>query len=190
MAYCSNCGAYIPDGETVCVACGNNGASQAAQAQATAQAPNDDNFRKEYEKQQEANKEKSEQWAQQAGVPHSGSSTSQNTGGTPTASKPAESGKTVSSESSSKVFAILSYFSVLCLLPFICCPQDEFAKFHGKQGILLLILSLLVDLLSGMSVIATLLYVARIYLMIKGIMNAASGKMEKLPYIGQFADKF
>ena len=34
MAYCKSCGAYIPDGQTKCLACGYDEAAQAAQEQA------------------------------------------------------------------------------------------------------------------------------------------------------------
>lgn len=193
MAYCSNCGAYIPDGETKCVACGHVvGASDAAQA--VQQAPgalNDDALREEYEKKQEEIKNQSEQWAQQAGVQHSGSSTSQNTGGTPTASKPAESGYAdYRDQRRSRIFAGLSYVGIFCLLPFFFCPQDDFARFHAKQGVVLFVLSLVIDLFSQMSGIAAILNVARLFFMIKGILNVSKGLKEPLPYIGQLADKF
>ena len=194
MAYCANCGAYIPDGESKCVACGYvAGSAAAAQAQKAENDSAKTDFMKEYEKQKAENKAKSEQWAQQANVNahHSTAhSTSQNVGGTPTAQKTAYTGNAGSDAAKSKVFSILSYFGILCLLPFLFAPRDEFAKFHGKQGVVLLIFSLLIDLVSSLSTIAALLQIARLYLMIKGIINASQGKKEYLPYIGQLADKF
>ena len=33
MAYCNKCGAYIPEGQTVCLACGNDTEQEKAQAE-------------------------------------------------------------------------------------------------------------------------------------------------------------
>ena len=190
MAYCGNCGAYLPDGVTKCVACGCVvGAEGAAQA---AQQPlnNDDALRIEYEKQQEAIKNQSEQWAQQAGVQPSGHSTSQHTGGTPTAQMPADNeGRFAGSEKRSKLLGIMSYVGIFCLLPFIFAPNDQFAKFHGKQGVVLFLFGLVIDLLGSLSNIVWILSVFRFFLMIKGMINVSYGKMEQLPFIGKFAEK-
>jgi uncharacterized membrane protein len=71
--------------------------------------------------------------------------------------------------------------------------NDPFVKFHVKQGLVLFILGVLVSVVSRMfmlSSISLLLNVGVIALAVVGIMNAANGKEEKLPVIGQFADNF
>ena len=55
--YCSKCGAYIPDGETVCVACGTDSSlyqanSGTAQAGAVAPTPVSDEYRQTLEQKQ------------------------------------------------------------------------------------------------------------------------------------------
>ena len=195
--YCSKCGAYIPEGETVCVACGtdasryqaNAGAAGAVASAASSVA--DEEFRKTLEKKQKEQQQKSKEWAEQAYVDykeHKAHSTSANTGGKPSAAKRTDG--TVS-PSASKLLAGLSYVSVLCFLPFILAPNDDFAKFHGKQGILLFALSVISDVLSKFSgLLGLALFLFRVYLIYKGVRNVVDGKKEYLPFIGQYAEKF
>lgn len=199
MAYCSNCGAYIPDGETVCIACGENrkAATQKAVQNKLKEeeiqrdsSSSTEKMRRELEDKQMHQREKSQEWAKQAYENYrktSTHSTSNSTGERPSSERKAsaESRKTLG-----KVLAVMSYISVFCFLPFLITPDDDFAKFHGKQGILLLALSIIIDVLGFLRAIAFFLSIARIYLMIKGILNVLADRKEKLPYIGQFADKF
>ena len=199
MAYCTNCGAYIPDGETKCVACGMDSASAKSAASfsaAAAQAAEEkkesvEDMRSTLEEKQREQQRKSREWAEKAYAEHQqqANKTSERTGGVPTAAKkPDVKGKA----STSKLLAGLSYVSFLCFLPFILTSQsDDFARFHGKQGILLFIGSIVIDIISRFSGIAGLvLSVLRLYLIYVGIKNVVEGKAEPLPYIGQYADKF
>ena len=73
MAYCKNCGAYIPDGQSVCLACGFDetaAASGAAAATAAAGAGRDysmgsSTLRDQLEQHRREQKEKSERWAEE-----------------------------------------------------------------------------------------------------------------------------
>ena len=195
--YCSKCGAYIPEGETTCIACGTDaslyqaagGAASAVAAAASSVA--DDEFRKTLEQKQREQQQKSKEWAEQAYVDykeHKAHSTSANTGGKPFAAKRTDG--TVS-PATSKLLAGLSYVSVLCFLPFFLAPNDDFAKFHGKQGILLFILSIITDVLSKFSgLLGIVLFILRVYLIYKGVRNVVDGKKEYLPFIGEYAEKF
>ena len=50
MAYCKSCGAYIPDGQTVCLACGyDEAAEQNAGNAAAAREQENEDFRLKYE---------------------------------------------------------------------------------------------------------------------------------------------
>lgn len=91
-----------------------------------------------------------------------------------------------------KGLAILSYLSLLFLIPMLVNKDSEFTKFHVNQGLILFLLSLVVgaarfvlhfvpffgDLISG------LLSLLLLVLMILGIVNAAQGKAKRLPVIG------
>lgn len=68
MAYCKNCGAYIPDGQSVCVACGFDETASAAGAAAAAGAAysaSNSELRDQLEQHRREQKEKSERWAEQ-----------------------------------------------------------------------------------------------------------------------------
>ena len=196
MAYCSNCGAYIPDGEKSCVACGCRiDAAAAAQTQQSIKndgsAPTSDELRKQMEEKQKQQQEKSREWAEKAYSEYrtnAAHSTSESTGSVPYSAKQADSG---SRKTLGKVLSVMSYISIFCLLPFIITPEDKFARFHAKQGLLLFILSLLIDIVGKMfGILGLALSLFRLYLIYNGIKNVLSEKMEPLPYIGQYAEKF
>ena len=195
--YCSKCGAYIPDGETVCVACGTDSALNSASdnlfssAAAGAAATATEEYRQTLEQKQREQQQKNKEWAEQAYIDykeHKAHSTSASIGSQP--ASPKRTDGTVS-PSTSKLLAGLSYFSVLCLLPFFFAPKDDFSKFHGKQGILLFVLSVVIDILSKISgLLGLALSLFRIYLIYKGVRNVLEGRKEYLPFIGQYAEKF
>ena len=68
MAYCKNCGAYIPDGQSVCVAGGlaeTAPAAGAAAAAGAAYSASNSELRDQLEQHRREQKEKSERWAEQ-----------------------------------------------------------------------------------------------------------------------------
>jgi len=103
-----------------------------------------------------------------------------------------------------KVFAILSYIPLICLVPFfVQAKKSSFVKFHANQGILLFILDFIIGIVSGLlaligmipfvgivfailggivfGIIGLAILAAQIY----GIVNAATGKAIELPLIGK-----
>ena len=208
MPYCSNCGAYLPDGETKCVACGIVNYTSSSGATAYAGAAN-----AEPVQSQASRKEANAEWAKQAYEEYKKSdaykdnstykanttsshgytasapnTTSGRTGGTSSSAK--KSDGTVS-ESTSKILAALSYISGLWLLPYFFAPNDRFSKFHAKQGKLVFAVSIIADICAKVfGLLGALLSIFRIYLIIMGISNVIKGKMEQLPYIGKYADRF
>ena len=80
--------------------------------------------------------------------------------------------------------AAMSYLSILFLGPMFFAPEDEFARYHAKQGLRLFIFGAIADLIGGLTGIGWLLSIFRIYCIFKGISNAISGKKEPLPIIG------
>lgn len=89
------------------------------------------------------------------------------------------------------LMAILSYVGILVLIPLLTdAKSDSFVKFHIKQGLVLLITSVLVSVISWIPVIGWAAGMAVFVLFIIGIVNAAGGKEQALPIIGQFGDKF
>lgn len=93
--------------------------------------------------------------------------------------------------------AILCYLSFLVIIPLLTEAKNEsFVKFHIKQGLVLLIASLVVSLLGsvipvlGWFIIAPVGAIWLTILMIMGIINAANGAEKELPTIGKYGDKF
>ena len=65
----------------------------------------------------------------------------------------------------------------------------KFARFHSNQGLILFICYLICGVLSVIPVInlfAWIIYVLLFIFLIMGVINAGSGKVKRLPFIGKF----
>lgn len=220
MAYCNKCGAYIPDGQTECLACGfdetakNSNTSTAADAAAAfsaaaaaaAQSFSDEVRKKvaeerqrmrEEEEQRRIRQENDRKWAEEefrrrqqerqaAQTRESAARRAEAYENQTEGSYSSQRSYTPGDESAqpNKTLAALSYLSVLCFLPFIFCPNDDFAKFHAKQGLRLFVLSLFSDIMSMIPVVGAVFTLFRFYCIYKGMTNASAGRAEPLPYIG------
>ncbi len=99
--------------------------------------------------------------------------------GTATPSASDERGK-------SRVFAALSYLSALWILPFIFRGNDEFARYHARQGIGLFVFSLVCD---AIGIVTPFAWLFRLYFMYKGMMNALNDRKAPLPLFGKWFEK-
>ena len=192
MAYCNECGAYIPDGRTKCLACGYDAAEaerQAEQAHQTQQAyeykgpkqVDTDFLREQLEKQRKRQQENTRKWAetekaQRERARQSGYSSTRSTDAKKYAAPDAISG--------SKLFSALSYFGILFALPYFFCKEDDFALFHAKQGMILFIAGLVAKIAGSIFGLGWLANLLKIYFIYKGVSNSLQGIKEKLPYIG------
>lgn len=106
-----------------------------------------------------------------------------------------------------KVFGVLSYLSILCLVPLFVKKDDEFIYFHAKQGLVLFIAEIAWYILNRIilgiflgsiftwgflslwGLINTLVNLGFLVLAILGIINVIQDKKKELPLIGKFADK-
>ena len=85
-----------------------------------------------------------------------------------------------------KLFAALSYLSFLFVLPYFVTPEDEFAKYHAKQGMKLFLAGLIGRIAGSIIGLGWLATLAQIYLAYVGIKNVLDGKRKPLPYIGDW----
>jgi uncharacterized membrane protein len=89
--------------------------------------------------------------------------------------------------------AILAYIPFLCFVPLTRMRDNQFAMHHGRQGLVLLMIEI-VAVLFLIPKISDYFWTLMIILCagsaIAGIMFAVQGKMYKLPYIGDLAEKF
>ena len=94
--------------------------------------------------------------------------------------------------------AIVAY--ILFFVPLLTdAKNDPFVKFHVKQGIVVFALSVILWVIKMLIPwywlfrlywLFDLAGLAILVFVILGIVNAAQGKQEKLPLVGQFADSF
>jgi len=197
MAYCNQCGAYIPDGQTKCLACGFDETEAAAKTEYSggyAYQTKQDPIQEEMERQREERREESRRWAeeekrrrdeekarQKAEEERRRAAESRQREYTPPKSK--------SGTDTSKLLACASYLGILFLLPFLAAPKDGYAKFHAKQGALLFVLGALMKGVGNIFGLGWAVTLARLYLIYKGMMNALEGRAEPLPWIGKLFDK-
>ncbi len=94
------------------------------------------------------------------------------------------------------VMGVLSYLSILVLIPLLTTKDDPFVKFHIKQGFVLLVIGVVLWLLGSMMylpMIYPILMIAQLgllVLIVLGIVNAVKGDEKELPLVGQFAKHF
>ena len=92
-----------------------------------------------------------------------------------------------------KVVAAIGYLGILCLIPLLLKPKSKFAKFHGKQGLILVIGWVINFFIALIPFIGWLLgfigMVALIILSILGILKSLAGEYWEMPYLSEYADK-
>lgn len=209
MAYCKQCGAYIPDGLTACLACGFDetaaGGSAARTESGTGYGTSNDELREKLERQRAEQKERNRQWAEQERERRQKQQQSRQWAEEEFARRQAEREKQAESyvnRSSStasysgdnsvgegnKALAALSYLSILFALPYVFTPNDQYARFHAKQGLKLFVFGILADILGGITGFGWVVTLLRLYMIYKGMSNALNGKKEPLPYIGNIGE--
>ena len=92
-----------------------------------------------------------------------------------------------------KVLAAIGYISILCLIPLLLKPKSDYAKFHGKQGLILFIGGIINMLISAIPVLGWILgfigFVAILVLSIIGILKSLKGEYWEMPYLAEYAEK-
>ena len=81
-----------------------------------------------------------------------------------------------------KVFAILSYFWILWLIPLLAAKESKFARFHANQGLVLFIASIICGIVP---ILGWLLSIVVLVFAIMGIVSAVQGQAKDLPLIGK-----
>lgn len=96
---------------------------------------------------------------------------------------------------SNKVMAILSYFTLLVLVPIFAAKESPYARFHANQGLVLLIIEAILYVITYvlgwipvigwiLALVVWVLEIIVLVLAIMGIVNAAQGKAKELPIVG------
>ncbi len=91
------------------------------------------------------------------------------------------------------IMAIMSYISVLCLIPILTKEKDEFVKFHAKQGLVLFIGEvatwIVFIIVPFLWFLGNLLGIFWLALSVIGIVNVVNKKKKEVPLVGKFAEK-
>ena len=98
------------------------------------------------------------------------------------------------SDQNRTLFGILSYLGPLVIIPYLLGRNNQFVKFHTKQGLVLLTLDILVWLATVVTPfffpIWGIVNLGILVLAIIGIVNAAQGQEKELPVVGKFSSYF
>ena len=212
MGYCTSCGAYIPDGQTKCLACGFDESAEkeqkttgsAASASAAQQAPrqergerkyrqfDSETLRRQLDEQRKRQQENSRKWAeteyaQRQKVKEEQARNFTNTSGTSRANNYTDTVRSaVQSADLSKLMAGMSYVSGLFLVPMLFAKDDSFAGYHAKQGMKLFLAGFIGRIAGSIIGLGWLVTLAQFYLAYVGIKNVLDGKKKPLPYIGDW----
>lgn len=92
-----------------------------------------------------------------------------------------------------KIFAVLAYLSILCIVPLILKKDNKFALFHGKQGLVLFIVEVVVFVISILPTIGQIIFQTSIFILgvisIWCIIQVLQGKYLKIPIVSNIAEK-
>ena len=90
-----------------------------------------------------------------------------------------------------KVWAVLAYLSILCIIPLILKKENSFVYKHGKQGLVLFVSEVAVFILHillgawflklGMFILGVLSFI--------GIVAVLEGRYVELPFFSKIAEK-
>jgi uncharacterized membrane protein len=88
-----------------------------------------------------------------------------------------------------KIFALMSYLSVLCIIPLVFKKDNRFVLFHAKQGLVIFIAEVAFFILSIIIKLKTIGILFFGILSLWGITQTLSGKYTKIPIISDIAEK-
>ena len=92
-----------------------------------------------------------------------------------------------------RLIAAIGYIGVLCVVPLLFNKDSEFATYHGKQGLVLLIAWFGLWIANAIPVFGQIIWglgsILLFVLMVIGVVNALSGKKSDLPVIGRYTKK-
>jgi len=90
-----------------------------------------------------------------------------------------------------KMFAVLSYLTVLCIIPLLLKKDNDFVLSHGKQGLVLFVAEVAVfiaHIVFGSNVLHLGFFVL-LSLSLWGVIEVFKGHDAGLPFVGHLAQK-
>ena len=105
-------------------------------------------------------------------------------------------GKGAPNPSNERLMAALSYVGILCLIPLIFARHSAFVQVHAKQGLVLAIIGVVVQMLSSTlwrapfgGLLVSLIGLGILVVSIMGILKAFRGEKFEIQYISDWARK-
>lgn len=89
-----------------------------------------------------------------------------------------------------KIFAVLSYLFILSVIPLLFKKDNEFVKYHGRQGIVLFVGEVAVFVASVLMswIVKPAILIFGLY-SLAGIIGALKGELTRLPLVTSIAEK-
>lgn len=90
-----------------------------------------------------------------------------------------------------KLVAAIGYLGILCLIPLLGKKNSAFCQFHGKQGLVIFIVWLVLWVCNIVPVLGQLVWLVGslvlLVLVILGMVHALNGEEWELPVLGKYA---
>lgn len=90
-----------------------------------------------------------------------------------------------------KIFAVLAYLSILCIIPLLFKKDNSFVLSHGKQGLVLFIGQVgvfILHIVLGQGILRLGMFLLLVLSFI-GIIEALKGRETRLPIVANIAEK-
>ena len=87
------------------------------------------------------------------------------------------------------ILAALSYINVLCLIPLLLKPNDEYVRFHAKQGLLLFVVEIVGLVLTLIPVLGQLLFISFVIVSLIGVYKALQGEKWRIPILYKYSQR-
>jgi len=90
-----------------------------------------------------------------------------------------------------KVFALLSYLAILCIIPLVVKRENPFALAHARQGLVLFVGEVAVFVASIILplFIIKIFYLAFGVFSLWGIVECLRGRFVRMPFVSEIAEK-
>ena len=92
-----------------------------------------------------------------------------------------------------KMYAVIAYLGILCLVPLLLKKENKFALFHGKQGLVLFICLIGAAIINIIPVLGQLIWMLAVLvfgiLSLIGIIQSLMSNYWKMPILGEIAEK-
>ena len=89
------------------------------------------------------------------------------------------------------MIAAIGYLGILCLIPLLAKKDSAFAQHHGKQGLVLLIVWMILWVVNVIPVLGQIVWalgsIGILILVLLGIINALNGNTWEMPVLGEYA---